>query len=709
MNILDIGEHKLSIKATLILIITAFIFSISCRMIWIYQFQNTESFKWHNQLMINTNDGYFYAKGAKDILNNDHTDKRSPTNNIVSKLTAFFTKILPFSLETVILYMPVFLSSLIVIPLILMGRSIGNTYLGGISAFIGSIIWSYYNRTMAGYYDTDMLNIVIPLFMILGFFLYVNNKHLRYILISAISIIVYQDWYSASFSLTFASIVVFSIFIIIQDRKNLQNYLAISLVLFSMANIPIMLKILLLVLIYGIFHFFKQKILKYSIIILLASFVLLFSVGGLDPIWSNIKLYIFRESISGDTENIKLHFFAVTKTVREAGKIPFNVFADRISGNPSLFVLSLIGYLIMIIRYPIMLLFLPMVGLGFIAQKAGLRFTIYAIPPLAMGFSYLAMLVSKLVSQFFSKEKKVFFQSIIVALFVAVSLYVNIEHIVRYRVPTVFTKQEVEILDKLGKIAKKGDYVVTWWDYGYPIMFYSNINTLIDGGLHSGNLNFPVSFILTHDQVSAYNMAKLDVAYTIKKEKQHFDSTLIEEMRDYGFKDVNDFLSALKSKNFKAPKTKRDIFLYLPDRMLNIFPTIAIFSNIDLNTGERLPSSFFYVTNRFKNTKDSIILGRDMRLIKSKGELQVGDKKIRIHRFVVVGYNRSGQLQKKISIIDSQSPIDIIYMESYHRFIVLSDKMYNSTYIQLYVLENYDKSLYKPVILNPYAKVYRLR
>ena len=56
--------------------------------------------------------------------------------------------------------MPAFFGSLIVIPIVLIGKSIGQIEVGFIAALIASIAWSYYNRTMVGYYDTDLLNIV---------------------------------------------------------------------------------------------------------------------------------------------------------------------------------------------------------------------------------------------------------------------------------------------------------------------------------------------------------------------------------------------------------------------------------------------------------------------------------------------------------------------------------------------------------------------
>ena len=48
-------------------------------------------------------------------------------------------------------------------------------------------------------------------------------------------------------------------------------------------------------------------------------------------------------------------------------------------------------------------------------------------------------------------------------------------------------------------------------------------------------------------------------------------------------------------------------------------------------------------------------------------------------------------------------------MKNYNTFLVLDEESYNSLYIQLMVLEEYDKSLFEQVITNPHAKVYKLK
>ena len=55
-------------KLTIAYILVAFTFSVLMRMIWVYQFDDYEAFKYAGEFMINTNDGYFFAEGARDIL-----------------------------------------------------------------------------------------------------------------------------------------------------------------------------------------------------------------------------------------------------------------------------------------------------------------------------------------------------------------------------------------------------------------------------------------------------------------------------------------------------------------------------------------------------------------------------------------------------------------------------------------------------------------
>jgi hypothetical protein len=48
-------------------------------------------------------------------------------------------------------------------------------------------------------------------------------------------------------------------------------------------------------------------------------------------------------------------------------------------------------------------------------------------------------------------------------------------------------------------------------------------------------------------------------------------------------------------------------------------------------------------------------------------------------------------------------------MKNYHQILVLDKRMYNSTFVQMFVLEKYDKDLFEPVIMTPLVKVFKLK
>ncbi|NCB48970.1 MAG: peptide transporter, partial [Clostridia bacterium] len=183
----------------------AFLFSFAVRLIWVYQFNDFESFKFAGEFMINTNDGYFWAEGARDLLSGiSQKYDLSPIDSAPAWLTYVAVKLLPFSFETIIFYMPAVLGSLIVIPLILIAHNLKMIEVGFLAALLGSIAVSYYNRTMVGYYDTDMLTIVFPTLLLWSLILAFRTQEEKYLLITALEIIAYRWWYPQSYSLEFA-------------------------------------------------------------------------------------------------------------------------------------------------------------------------------------------------------------------------------------------------------------------------------------------------------------------------------------------------------------------------------------------------------------------------------------------------------------------------------------------------------------------------
>lgn len=671
--------------------------------------------------MINTNDGYFWAEGARDLLRGiTKQHDLSPISEATSWLTYFCAKLLPLPFETIILYMPAVLGSLLVVPIILIAHNFKMIEMGFLAALLGSIAVSYYNRTMVGYFDTDMLNIVLPTFLLWSLVLAFRTNEEKYLLITALEIIAYRWWYPQSYSLEFSYFGLILVYTLIFERKNIFYFKLMAIMLLAMMGLPSFIRLGIVLVAYCIL---KQKKFQHYLWHILGLAIALFSLtGGLSPIWGQLKNYIFKDAIAISQDTLPLHFFSVMQTVREAGQIDFITFAERISGHIVTFIFSLIGYILMVRKYPVMLLGLPLLGLGFLALWGGLRFTIYAVPVCALGASYFLFVWAEWILKTF--DNKVLGQ-IIKSSFVIVAslgvLYPNIAHIIEYRVPTVMNKAEVTQLDALSHEANCEDYVVAWWDYGYPIRYYSDTKTLIDGGKHEGNVNFPVSFMLTNNQESAARLARLEVEYTEKafilaeqnetkpkNEKIKIQNNTAQMTLDYGFKDANDFLEALQTP-LALPEKTRDIYFYLPYRMMGIFPTVAQFSNIDVMSGKMVRQPFFFSTTQFQDTGSSVNFGSGLVLDKAKGMLKVGAQDVPVKYFIQTSYTPDLKLKKEQQMLYADGKLSIIYMQAYNTFLIVDEPMLNSTYVQLFVLENYDPHFFEPISLEAYAKIYRLK
>ncbi len=697
-------KTKLSdINLFIILFLITYSFSILIRLIWVSQFQDNLNFYWNDQLMINTNDGYFFAEGARDILSSVHQNNDlSPITHPLSQLTALLASVLPFSFESIILYMPSFIGSFLVFAVLLIGFSIKEKLTGFIASLSAGIVWSYYNRTMTGYYDTDMLTVVLPTFIVSSMIFAATHQKNRYLLMIPLAIMANQWWYHASAPINLSLFTMMFIYTAIFERQNNYFYKILLFMAIALIGTYFWIKLIVVVGLFSWFHIKHINNLRLILILLFSSIFAIVFTGGMNAVFLQLQAYVFRAETM-DATNITLHFYNVAQTVREAGKIPFETFANRISGNPAIFILSLIGYILLIIRHKVVVLTLPLVALGFIAYVGGLRFTVYAVPIMALSMAYLITQIATYI------ENKPFKYLFLTGATIAI-LSPNISHIIDYRVPTVFQKNEVKILDQLKERSSREDYVLTWWDYGYPIRYYADVKTLVDGGKHNGDVNFPVSFALTRPQKASARLARLDVEYTeLAYEHNRTGSYIQMMMEDYNYDSPNNFLEALQYSDIKLPTQTRDVYYYLPLRMMNIYPTVALFSNMDLTTGKQKRSPFFYQTSQFKEQGGMINLGRGILLNKAKGTIRMNNQDLPLSLFITTAYDRQGKLQVSQQRVKPNANLVAVYMKSYNKFLIMDRNVYNSTYIQLFVLEKYDRTLFEEVIMTPMTKIYRLR
>ncbi len=787
-------EHFTRYDSFYLFLVLAYAFSVLCRLYWVWWASDFDSFKFNDSLMIISNDGYVFAEGARDKIAGFHQpNDLSFIDSPLAILTYFVYKLTPFSFESIILYMSVFLSSLIVVPVLLIARIYGNLKAGFVAALLASVANSYYNRTMAGYFDTDMLVISLPMLLIYCMLRFIIKKDALSLIAMPLIMIFYLWYYPSSYTLNCALIALFVLYALVFHRKETIFYFAGVLMMITLSNFAWYYESALITLLFALWGFKNEWFkLKFIIVVFVFAFVFVALSGGFDAIWYQLSFYIFKSDVLNVAQSFA--YFNVSQTIQEASNIGLSMFMQRISASELAFLLSCFGLVLLLKQHKSFILALPMLALGFLALRGGLRFTIYAVPVMALGFGFgLFWLISQ-IQKFKSKLGQIRFSElfystriyqILFVTYIILFVYfcmINLEfvnkdsimlilrqfgfltqllflsvfgliffemlrakylklaryfvilvalffslgyaflHIYTYKASSVFNHNEVLILNSLKGIADREDYVVAWWDYGYPVRYYSDVKTLVDGGKHLGKDNFFASFVLSQNERAGANLARLAVEYTEKSFYERNDTLLQSDllkamMRDYAAGETSNdaliFLNSLKNPNFtlKTPKT-RDIFVYMPLRMAMIFSTVASFSKIDLATGEiNSPFVFSTAMNLGALEDGSYALSNGMVLANDFTALYVNNRVLKIHS--ITDFNSIKHKDFRQILVDENGDFFIFYFKENFglpvQFIIMDKTMFESAFVQMFFFENYDKSLYELVLSEKEAKVYKLK
>jgi len=615
--------------------------------------------------------------------------------------------------------------------MILTGKLLKLPWVGFFAAILGSIVWSYYNRTMTGYYDTDMFAIFLQFSIFYIFLFTIYSKKDTNILWLISLLILYPIFYPKGLTIVYAVFGLWTLYQFIFQKEEKNSYIFIILASISLWVAPIWLKISMTLVFFLVLQKMKQKLdMKRLIYLTIFALILFFILGdGFTVIIDKLSLYL-----GSGVADEGLHFYQVAQTVREAGKISWETVANRMIGHPILLLLSLIGYILLVIRHKAFIIALPLIGIGVLSHWAGLRFTVYAVPVAAFSVIYL----------FYVATQQIQNNTVSYATFIGLTLlalYPNIQHIVDYRVPTVLNKQEVQDLTKLKELSNPKDYTLTWWDYGYPIWYYSNTSTLIDGGKH-GNDNYIISkLLLSSTPQFVANLSRLSVetyaeGFTSSKKylelgEKEKDIPTKFKMLDLGGEvyhagrapaadvllrnmqkdqlDPSLFMEELESNTYKLPKKTRDIYLYLPYRMMRIFPTVAVFGNLDLNTGKAERNIVFYPTSASSNNNGMLVFRNGMTFDSKNGKVHIGNKEKSVKYFIVAQNTNENKVNLQSQLYHVDGEYAIIYMKSYGQFVIMDSKTFNSTYVQMFMLGKYDKNLFELVVSSPYSKIYKIK
>ena len=157
--------------------------------------------------LANTHDSFYFGtivqKAAFGRHQNNSLIPDVYQNGMITALPYWLIQIFPsLTIEQLLLWLPVYVAGLVCIPIVLIGRLYGSTVLGFGAACLAVVTHSYYNRTLAGYYDTDIFAITSPAFSVFFLLVASRKQSIGYLVAGTISLLLGRFFYGSIMPIT---------------------------------------------------------------------------------------------------------------------------------------------------------------------------------------------------------------------------------------------------------------------------------------------------------------------------------------------------------------------------------------------------------------------------------------------------------------------------------------------------------------------------
>ncbi len=490
-------------------------------------------------------------------------------------------------------------------------------------AFLASLVAilspSFYQRVGAGYFDTDMLLLTLPLFAFVFLLRFLNAPQISFNLLVFFGVFGYLTitWHKGIQNLLLLGFLLFvflEIFKFLKTRTIPPKTLAlISVFLIILTPSSVCLLVLILLLI-GIGTFSRLWIglffsLGYAI-----------AFGLFNPFFAQINAYFF-----GATQDANVYVYAsVVNGILETMPINLATLIER-SGGIVVFCCGLWGFLCFGILgfclqfnlysnskilpfnqedfkdygnhfenlFEIFLFFLPFCLLGLGAIPLGARFSFFLTPIIALGLAFLGFGILSIFRRF--SIPVLFVSSIAAALFIA-NLHYKIP-------PPILTQAEIQAFKDLDFKLNPQDIVFSWWDYGYTLGYFTKAQVLLNGARHSGAVNFPIAKILLSSSPTFFYHFSLKLAQVMQTLPPKQWNQIFEILSHNKNADV--YLGKLESEsqNLELANDAK-VYWVLPLRILPLLANINAFANVDLKNGKPLEENIFVFWDSAQNAPD---------------------------------------------------------------------------------------------------------
>lgn len=287
------------------------------------------------------------------------------------------------------------------------------------------------------------------------------------------------------------------------------------------------------------------------------------------------------ETLGTDSPSVQQPIYpSVVQSIIEAKNIPLAAVLERSAYWPVLGWVALASSLIVLVFHPLAALLVPFIALSVLSMWAGVRFTMFGGTALMICLGVcLSIITNKLVTDV--KYKRLVGYGVQLAVTLPILAFVYFQY-VKLPLTPVVPRAQAEALIELGKRSDKSSFIWTWWDWGYASEYFAGMESVIDGGRHSGRDIFPVALALSsHSPVVSNQVIRLATVVSKDLNTHRIDASLIWKGQS-----ASEAMATVNSlgKQTDIPSTQKQ-YLVVNWKDLAIAKWITFYGNWDLESG----------------------------------------------------------------------------------------------------------------------------
>ncbi|UZP67807.1 dolichyl-diphosphooligosaccharide--protein glycosyltransferase subunit STT3 [Desulfovibrio mangrovi] len=512
----------------------------------------------------------------------------------MSDVTRMVVEMTRLSYERVAFWAPPVMASLVAVAVVCWAAVLGCAEMGMVAGVFTALCPGFLYRTTLGFYDTDLVMLLMPLVLTLAPAALLHGRILApleawrarkggeqggtaedafavppllmgLLLLSGIVGWQMQAWHVFFQYLSKIFPLIALVLVLLLGQRGRRVPLLTGLALYALPMGGGWLGTLFGILLLGLHVFpdrFKVRPLehRYTPFILAAGIVLV----GLDASFFHsvlLRINLYLKPVASDGQaaryGLKVAFPAVVQSVIEAQNMALRDLFGYLYPVSGIVVLGLLGFLAAVWLAPAAALLFPLLVLGLLSVKLGGRMIMFAAPAVGLG---IALPLHYLLLRFRNGRLGGSLVRAGIACVVSVLLAVPI-WLQLAGVPYVpfISAPHVQVLKAVEAETPADAAIWTWWDWGYATQFFTRKWTYSDGARHNSDRLYPTAAIYTTDsprfanQLIKYIMNNGDNLYYAWKGKDA--------------QEVNTILADLESRDLKLTLPRKQYLVVSMDSL----------------------------------------------------------------------------------------------------------------------------------------------